>query len=247
MIARVGDVKIVARVGCDALRRTQAGCRLRARRLGEAAALSEYNIRRKADTDSLRERLIVFEHSTVERIRDVEVARAVHGDAARQAQTIWAQAREVAAAGAAVAARSSKIGLADLDVCILAVDETGGVVPSEDAAVVAVHDVQMLGSAAQIDGHLAWRFETRRAGVVDAVVREVDLSEHRVRDVVAGRRYQHRDHEHRDDGYERDGAQTKFGNYSRRFLRGRAVFHLTPRNRSEPARGDMESNVVLAQ
>jgi hypothetical protein len=30
-------------------------------------------------------------------------------------------------------------------------------------------------------------------------------------------------------------------------LRGRAVFHLTPRNRSEPARGDMESNVVLAQ
>src|SRR5208282_5879771 len=98
-----GDVKIVARVGCDALRKTQAGRRLRASRLGEAAALSEHGVCREADTLCLRERLIVFEHSTVERVRNLQIAHAVHRDAARQAQTIRAQAREVAAGSAAVA------------------------------------------------------------------------------------------------------------------------------------------------
>src|ERR1700731_3140788 len=138
MIARVGNIEIAARVGGDALRKTQARRRLRTSRPGKAAALSEYCVRSEAGTDSMRERLIVFEHSIVARVRHIEIPVAVHRDAAGQAQAVSAKARDVGNSDAAVALRGPKIRLADLDIGVLAVDETGGVVPSEDAVIAAV-------------------------------------------------------------------------------------------------------------
>src|SRR5271156_3518379 len=44
-----------------------------------------------------------------------------------------------------------------------------------------------------------------------------------------------------DHGDERIDGEAKPEDSSRRFWRGRVLVHLTPRNRAEPARGDMEA------
>ena len=142
MIARVGDVEIVIRIGCEALRITQPGRRLRACGLRKTAVLPEDDVRREAGADCLHERLIVFKHPIVAGVRNIEIADAVHRNAAGLAEAVGSEARDVATRSAAVAERGLKIGLADLEIRRLAVGEAGGVEPSEDAAVGAVDDVQ---------------------------------------------------------------------------------------------------------
>jgi hypothetical protein len=157
--------------------------------------LPEYGVRRKPGRNQLRERQIIFQHSTVARVGNIEIAHTVHRDTAGQAETVRAKARDVGPASTAVASRGLKVGLSDLKVRVLAVGEAARVVPSQDAVVGAIDYIQMLGRTVEVDGHLARRIEARRAGVVDAVVREVDLAEHRVGDVVTSRRRQRRHHE----------------------------------------------------
>jgi hypothetical protein len=135
MIARVGDVEIVIGIRCEALRITQPGRSLRTGGLRKIAALPEDQVRRENGANCLRERLSVFEHPIVAGVRNIEIADAVHRHAAGLAQATGALA-------SSVAKRGLKIGLADFDVCRLAIGEAGGVEPSEDAAVGAVDDVQ---------------------------------------------------------------------------------------------------------
>ena len=190
----------------------------------------------------LRERLTVFEHSIVAGIGNVEIARAVHRDSSRQAQTVRVQAPRRRPGRAAVASRGPENRAVRSRCSRSGRCEAGGVVPSEDAVVAAVDYIQMRGRAAEVDRHLAREIETRRIAVVDRRCRAKSIcpstASAMLSPVAASSAVT------MNTAMKQASAivpSRSMRTYWRRTLCTGAVFHEPPHNRSDPSRPrDME-------